>query len=249
MSGFTLFRRIVFPVAIRQALPAYGNEIILMVKSTSLASTITILEVTGIAKKIIAATFAPMEVFIIAGAIYLSINFVVTRGIQWIEMKLSPQLYRDRKAEKKPKVDVPARPAAAPAIRPPGGMRGKPNAPAPQPATTRKVDGPQPGVPVKAARPNGPARPKARSTASTSSASIWSMPAAPSPSSSSKESRAWTGSNRSQERPATPAGCSTETTSSHGLTRATRSLSSPYARPTSCSSSPAKCTPANSREL
>ena len=105
MSGVTLFRRIVFPVAIRQALPAYGNEIILMVKSTSLASTITLLEVTGIAKKIIATTFAPMEVFLIAGAIYLTINFIVTRGIQWIEVKLSPQLYRDRSAASKPKVD------------------------------------------------------------------------------------------------------------------------------------------------
>jgi octopine/nopaline transport system permease protein len=105
MSGVTLFRRIVFPVAIRQALPAYGNEIILMVKSTSLASTITILEVTGIAKKIIATTYATVEVFIIAGAIYLTINFLVTRGIQWLEVKLSPQLYRDRSAVAKLKVD------------------------------------------------------------------------------------------------------------------------------------------------
>jgi len=105
MSGVTLFRRIVFPIAIRQALPAYGNEIILMVKSTSLASTITILEITGIAKKIIAATFAPMEVFIIAGAIYLSMNFIVTRGILWIEVKLSPQLYRKRLSDPKPKTD------------------------------------------------------------------------------------------------------------------------------------------------
>ncbi len=110
MSGVTLFRRIVFPIAIRQALPAYGNEIILMVKSTSLASTITILEITGIAKKIIAATFAPMEVFVIAGAIYLSINFIVTRGIVWTEIKLSPHLYRDRLANTKPKpADVFAR--------------------------------------------------------------------------------------------------------------------------------------------
>jgi octopine/nopaline transport system permease protein len=105
MSEVTLFRRIVFPIAIRQALPAYGNEIILMVKSTSLASTITILEITGIAKKIIAATFAPMEVFIIAGAIYLSMNFIVTRGILWIEVKLSPQLYRKRLSDPKPKTD------------------------------------------------------------------------------------------------------------------------------------------------
>ncbi len=105
MSGVTLFRRIVFPVAIRQALPAYGNEIILMVKSTSLASTITILEITGIAKKIIATTYATIEVFIIAGVIYLSINFVVTRGIQRIEIKLSPQLYRKRLSGSKPKAD------------------------------------------------------------------------------------------------------------------------------------------------
>jgi len=98
MSGFLLFRRIIFPVAIRQALPAYGNEIILMVKATSLASTITILEVTGEAKKILAATWSPVEVFIIAGAIYLTINFVVTRGVVWAEIKLSPQLFRDRKS-------------------------------------------------------------------------------------------------------------------------------------------------------
>jgi len=36
MSGFLLYRRIILPIAFRQALPAYGNEIILMVKATSL---------------------------------------------------------------------------------------------------------------------------------------------------------------------------------------------------------------------
>ena len=97
MSKTLLFRRIVFPVAIRQALPGYGNEIILMVKATSLASTITILDITGIAKKIIAETWSPVEIFIIAGAIYLTINFIVTRVIMRTEIYLSPQLYRDRK--------------------------------------------------------------------------------------------------------------------------------------------------------
>ena len=100
MSKLQLFRRIVFPVAIRQALPAYGNEIILMVKSSSLASTITILEITGIAKKIIAANFAPVEIFIIAGGFYLLMNFVVTRAILFAERALSPQLYRDRDARR-----------------------------------------------------------------------------------------------------------------------------------------------------
>ena len=92
MSGPLLFRRITFPIAIRQALPAYGNEIILMVKSTSLASTITLLEVTGIARGIIARTFAVFEIFIVAGAIYLAINFLVARLIRHLEWRLSPPL-------------------------------------------------------------------------------------------------------------------------------------------------------------
>lgn len=108
MSGLQLFRRVIFPQAIRQALPAYGNEVILMVKSSSLASTITILEVTGIAKKIIAASFQPVEVFIIAGSIYLIINFLVTRAIQLAERRLNPQLYRSRDGKAVAKTKEPA---------------------------------------------------------------------------------------------------------------------------------------------
>lgn len=96
MSAIQLFRRITFPIAIRQALPAYGNEIILMVKASSLASTITILEVTGIAKTIIASSFRPVEVFIVAGAFYLLINFVVTQGVGIAERRLSPVSAADR---------------------------------------------------------------------------------------------------------------------------------------------------------
>lgn len=99
MSGLLLFRRIVFPVAIRQALPAYGNELILMVKATSLASTITIIELTGMAQKIIAATYRPVEVFIIAGTIYLLINFLISRGVVMTEKWLNPHL-RQRKPQK-----------------------------------------------------------------------------------------------------------------------------------------------------
>jgi octopine/nopaline transport system permease protein len=94
MSGVLLFRRIIFPIAVRQALPAYGNEIVLMVKATSLVSIITMMELTGIAQKLIAQTFRAIEVFIVAGAIYLFINFLVTRLIQAIEWWLSPHLRR-----------------------------------------------------------------------------------------------------------------------------------------------------------
>ena len=92
MSRFLLYRRIILPIAFRQALPAYGNEIILMVKATSLVSTITLMEVTGIARLIIAKTFSPVEVFIVAGLIYLTINFIVTRLVNYYEIKLTPYL-------------------------------------------------------------------------------------------------------------------------------------------------------------
>jgi octopine/nopaline transport system permease protein len=92
MSRFLLFRRIVFPIALRQALPGYGSEVILMIKATSLASIITMMEVTGIAHKLISQTFRAVEIFVCAGAIYLILNFLVTRAIQLLEWWLSPHL-------------------------------------------------------------------------------------------------------------------------------------------------------------
>jgi octopine/nopaline transport system permease protein len=92
MSGLLLFRRIVLPIAVRQALPAYGNELVLMVKATSLASIITLMEVTGIAHKIISETFRGIEVFICAGATYLLINFLLIRAVYAVEHWLSPHL-------------------------------------------------------------------------------------------------------------------------------------------------------------
>jgi len=94
MSGLLLYRRIILPIAFRQALPAYGNEMILMVKATSLVSTITIMDITGIARLIIAKTFSPVEIFIVAGLIYLTINFIVTRIVNFYEIKLTPYLRR-----------------------------------------------------------------------------------------------------------------------------------------------------------
>lgn len=88
MSSFLRFRRIEFPLAIRQALPAYGNELILVVKGTSLASTITVLEITGYAKRLMSQTFAIFEVFAIAGALYLVINLILIALIRALERHL-----------------------------------------------------------------------------------------------------------------------------------------------------------------
>ena len=92
MSGFTLYRRIIGPIALRQALPAYGNELILMVKATALGSTVTLMELTGIAHKLISETFRAVEIFLVAGSIYLLMNFILTRLVAWGERAIAPEL-------------------------------------------------------------------------------------------------------------------------------------------------------------
>ena len=89
ISNKVIFYKIQIPIAIRQSLPAYGNEIILMMKGTSLASTVTIMDLTGVAKYIISTTFKPIEVFIVAGGIYLFMTFVIHNVIKFLEKKYS----------------------------------------------------------------------------------------------------------------------------------------------------------------
>jgi octopine/nopaline transport system permease protein len=96
MSGVLLYRRIILPLAIRQALPAYGNELIAMVKSTSLASIVTLMEISGIAYSIISETYRALEVFICAGALYLLINFLLSRAVAALEAWLTPHLRQAR---------------------------------------------------------------------------------------------------------------------------------------------------------
>ena len=91
ISNKVIFYKIQIPIAIRQSLPAYGNEIILMMKGTSLASTVTIMDLTGVAKYIISTTFKPIEVFIVAGGIYLFMTFIIHNVIKYLEKKYSFQ--------------------------------------------------------------------------------------------------------------------------------------------------------------
>ena len=89
ISNKVIFYKIQIPIAIRQSLPAYGNEIILMMKGTSLASTVTLMDLTGVAKYIISTTFKPIEVFIVAGGIYLFMTFIIHNVIKFLEKKYS----------------------------------------------------------------------------------------------------------------------------------------------------------------
>jgi octopine/nopaline transport system permease protein len=94
MSKLLTLRLIVLPLALRQAIPNYSNEIILMVKGTSLASIITLMEVTGIAQGLISQTYRAVEVFVAAGAIYLALNFTIISALNALETRLTP--YRVR---------------------------------------------------------------------------------------------------------------------------------------------------------
>ena len=88
LNKLNTFFKIKLPIAIRQSLPAYGNEMILMLKGTSLASTVTLLDLTGVAKHIISTTFRPVEVFIVAGGIYLIMTFFIHYFIKFVEKRL-----------------------------------------------------------------------------------------------------------------------------------------------------------------
>ena len=97
--GFTrmgLLRKIIFPIALRNVLPTYGNELILMVKATSLVSLTTYMEMTGVARRIMAVTWAPIEAFVAAGALYLFLNFLMVQFIQYLEWKYNPHLRVNR---------------------------------------------------------------------------------------------------------------------------------------------------------
>ena len=88
ISRKIILYKIQIPIAIKQSLPAYGNEIILMLKGTSLASTVTLMDLTGVAKYIISTTFKPVEVFIVAGSIYLFLTFLIHNFIKFAEKKM-----------------------------------------------------------------------------------------------------------------------------------------------------------------
>ena len=85
MSKFQTLFFIILPRAARIGLPAYSNEVILMLKASALASTITLLDLTGMARTIIARTYLPVEIFAAAGVLYLLIAYVLVRGFRLLE--------------------------------------------------------------------------------------------------------------------------------------------------------------------
>jgi octopine/nopaline transport system permease protein len=92
MSGLLLFRRAIFPIAMRHALPPYSTEMISMVKATALVSLVTLWDVMSVALKIRNDTLVTYLPLILAGAIYFVVNYAIGAGFLALERRLTPHL-------------------------------------------------------------------------------------------------------------------------------------------------------------
>lgn len=86
MSKFLRLRRVILPRAFRIGLPAYTNEFVFLFQVTSLVSVITLLDLTGVARDLIAETFRSMQIWIFTGAVYCATSyffFWLFRKVEW----------------------------------------------------------------------------------------------------------------------------------------------------------------------
>lgn len=87
MSRVKLYRRILLPSALRRALPQYSNEVIMMLHTTSLASIVTLIDITGAARTVSSQYYMPFEAFITAGLFYLALTFILVRLFKLAERR------------------------------------------------------------------------------------------------------------------------------------------------------------------
>jgi polar amino acid transport system permease protein len=87
MGKVQVMRRIILPQAVRIILPPYGNIMIMMLKDSSLASAITVAEITRAGQLIASSTFKNMTVFTLVAALYLALSLPLTALTTWLERK------------------------------------------------------------------------------------------------------------------------------------------------------------------
>ena len=95
LGGWRLYRRILLPSALRRALPQYGNEVVSLMHATSIASTVTLVDVTRVARDVYANHLLPVEAFGTAALIYFVLTFATVGGFRALERRylrhLQPQ--------------------------------------------------------------------------------------------------------------------------------------------------------------
>ena len=89
MSEKQAMMKIILPQAVRNILPALGNEFIMMLKETSLASTFFLGDLMTSHKTVAGATYLQLESLFIVGTIYLCITFPLSKLVGWFEKKMA----------------------------------------------------------------------------------------------------------------------------------------------------------------
>lgn len=97
MSRLQMYRRILLPSALRRALPQYSNEVVMMLHATSMASLVTLADITGVARTISAQYFLPFEAYLTAGAFYLVLTFLLLQLFKAAERRWLAHLRPQRR--------------------------------------------------------------------------------------------------------------------------------------------------------
>jgi arginine/ornithine transport system permease protein len=87
LAGFKLYRRILLPGALRRALPQYGNEVVGVMHATAIASTVTLVDVTRVARDVYANHLLPVEAFGTAALIYFALTFSLVGAFKALERR------------------------------------------------------------------------------------------------------------------------------------------------------------------
>jgi len=88
MNRTQTMRRIIFPQALRRAIPPLGNQFIITLKDSSLVYVIGVSELFGLANREAASSFLPLETFLVVGFYYLVLVMIFTALLRWYENKL-----------------------------------------------------------------------------------------------------------------------------------------------------------------
>ena len=103
LAGWKLYARILLPSALRRSLPQYSNEVVGMMHATSIASTVTLVDVTRVARDVYANHLLPVEAFGMAAIIYFTLTFSMVGAFKLLERRFLRHLSNERASEVAPR--------------------------------------------------------------------------------------------------------------------------------------------------
>ena len=88
LSYSDMMRFVILPQAIRRILPALGNQLVYMLKMSSLVSVIGMQELTRKANELVVVEYRPLEIYTVLVLEYLVLILIVSAGVRWLERRL-----------------------------------------------------------------------------------------------------------------------------------------------------------------